>query len=138
MKKALQINEEILTIDGCQKLINVWQFRMRWLYFEIRKIGRYYYNLLQKVMDETTNEIKNEELFESFSKEEQIKLERLLKLITLMSIVYNKVMDVNDIQSKLFIKYFGKYGTTPELSYPYGGFLGKDRIEECGNLELKY
>ena len=138
MKKALQITEETQTIDGCQKLINVWQFRMRWLYFEIRKIGRYYYNVLKKIINEDTLEIEREELFNSLSEDDQNKLARLTQLISISSKLQDKITEIGRIQTKQFLNYFGEHGTTPELSHPYGGYLGKDNINECDNLELKY
>lgn len=138
MKRALQIQEEIKTIDGCQKLINVWQFRMRWLYFEIRGIGKPYYDILSTIINKETLEIESNKIYDSLNENDRNKLNRLAQLILISSILQERITDISKIQTKLILNHFGEYGTTPDLLHPYGGFLGKKSIDECENKELIY
>ena len=138
--KALLLEKELKTIVGCQKIINVWQYRQRNIWFAIQALinaNKKSFLEFKKLFNLSENE-QNEQLdILGFMSTPWSK--RMCKLIFCFDKITTEIEKIGEIRMHLQIEYFADNGKIFEPDgFLYSGFIGQKSITECKNKKLIY
>lgn len=140
--KALLLEEELKTIDGCQKVINVWQYRQRNIWFAIQAL----IDANKESFTEFKKVTSNKKLSRNERKDQLEKLnpiwktwiERMTRLSYYFDKITSEIERISKIMFPLRIKYFADTGKVSDTTFLYSGFIGQKSIDECKNKKIIY